>query len=240
MGDVGGLMKMFEENKVFDSSQELVKKLTTGKGSFSFRDMRDQFGNIMKLGPLSQVMSMLPNMGLNLSAANEKEGTNRIKRFLTIIDSMNEKELDGDNKAFNAQPTRIRRVALGSGSSELQVAELMEAFKPLQKMGEKLGEFAKMGIDPTKMGPGLVGQKGRQAQANMGQLASMFDPKMLAKMGGPGAIQKMMQSMTQGGGMGALANMMKGMGGMGGMGMPPGMMPPGMGGPAAGGKPGGK
>ncbi len=208
MGDITGLLSMLEEQKI--DQQELVKKIVEGKGNFSFKDMRDQFQNLMKLGPLSQVMSMLPNLGFNLNAANEKESTSRIRRFVTIIDSMNNKELECDTKLFTTQPSRAARIARGSGSSPKQVQELMDAFKPFQKVAEKLSQLTKSGIDPTKFGPGLVGQKGRQAQQNMQQLASMFDPKMLQRMGGAGNLQKMMQSLAQGG-MPNIPGMPKGM-----------------------------
>lgn len=228
MGDITGLLNLFEEQKLFEQ-KELVKKIMTGKGKFSFRDMRQQFTNITKLGPISQVMSMLPNMGFTMNAANEKESTDRIKRFITIIDSMTEAELEEDTALFSKQPTRTKRITRGSGSTEGQVQELMAAFKPFQKVASKLSELSKMGLDPSKMGSGLAATHGRQAQMNMNQIASMFDPKMLAKMGGAGNIQKMMQSMSQG----VMPNI---------PGMPKGFqMPPGMGFPGMmGGMPGGK
>ena len=45
------LMEMFKEEKLFDQ-KELMKKLTEGNGRFTFRDMYEQFQNLLKLGPL--------------------------------------------------------------------------------------------------------------------------------------------------------------------------------------------
>lgn len=77
MGDIGGLLKMFEEEKMFEQQgvcpvllcfrcssvidgcsprtwpvlSELFKKISEGKGEFTFRDMYEQFQNLLKLGP---------------------------------------------------------------------------------------------------------------------------------------------------------------------------------------------
>lgn len=69
----------------------------------------------MKLGSINQFMSMIPGVGNSiLDKNNEKESIRKVKRFLTIMDSMNDAELDG-----NAQltPSRIVRVARGAGAS---------------------------------------------------------------------------------------------------------------------------
>jgi signal recognition particle GTPase len=69
MGDISGLLNLFSEKKLFDQP-ELMKKLQSGNATFTFRDMYDQFQNLLKMGPLSQVMNMLPNMGLNMTPGN--------------------------------------------------------------------------------------------------------------------------------------------------------------------------
>lgn len=67
------------------------------------------------MGSINQFMSMLPGIGNNiLDKNNEKESIRKVKRFLTIMDSMNDKELD------NITPlnqSRIVRLARGSGTS---------------------------------------------------------------------------------------------------------------------------
>jgi len=115
MGDISGLLRMFEENKVMESSEQLVKKMVEGK-KFTFKDMRDQFSAIMNMGSFSQILSMLPNMGLKFTAENERDTTAKFKQFLTITDSMNETELNSDDKIFAPELKEERKGNLVSVS----------------------------------------------------------------------------------------------------------------------------
>lgn len=191
MGDIGGLLKLFEDEKVFDQQQQaaLIQKITSGEESFTFRDMYEQFQNLLKLGPLGKVMSMIPGFANLMGKGKEQESVDRIKRFLCIMDSFTPAELDSDNKIFNTQPTRVTRIAKGSGRSIREVQEVLDTFKPFKKVAEKLKTFSgKGGMDPKKM----MGTTG------MRNMASMFDPKMIQKMGGMQNIQKMMQQFGNG------------------------------------------
>jgi len=66
------------------------------QGKFSLRDMRDQFSSVLNMGSLSNVVSMIPGFNANMiPKGQEKESTDRIKKFLYMMDSMTDKELDG-------------------------------------------------------------------------------------------------------------------------------------------------
>ena len=91
MGDMKGLMETFVETGVLDNQEEVVKKFA--QGQFSLRDMREQFSNVMKMGNLSQVVSMIPGMSFLMPKGKEREGENNIQMFMTIMDSMSEDEL---------------------------------------------------------------------------------------------------------------------------------------------------
>jgi len=218
MGDISGLLNLLDEEKVFDapSQQELYKKITEGTGDFTFRDMREQFQNLLKLGPLGKVMSMIPGLGQVLKdKGKEQESTARMKRFMTIMDSFTAAELDGDGKLFNTQPNRLKRIARGAGVSVNQVSEVLETFKPFKKVASKMKGLGK-GMDLSKMSkPG-----GKMPNLNARQLSSMFDPRMLQQMGGVGNIQNMMKKFASGGM--NIPGMPGGMGGMPGMGDMPG------------------
>ena len=58
-------------------------------GIFTLRDMYEQFQNILSMGPLSKVMSMMPGFPSEMAEAAEQEGGKRMKRFMAIMDSMN-------------------------------------------------------------------------------------------------------------------------------------------------------
>jgi len=216
MGDISGLLNMLEDEKLFDqaSQQELYKKITEGTGDFTFRDMREQFQNLLKLGPLSKVMSMIPGLGGIMGKGKEAESSARIKRFMTIMDSMTAGELDGDNTVFNKQPTRLVRIAKGAGVSVRAVHEVIETFKPFKKVAQKMNKLGPQGMD--RMMKGASG-RGNPA-ANMRQLAGMFDPRMIQQLGGMGNLQNMMKKFASagggpGGGGGSMAELMKSMGG---------------------------
>lgn len=212
-GDISGLLNLFEERNMLESQQELVKKLTQGTGDFTFRDMYAQFENLTKMGPLSQVISMIPGLNNVFGSGRDADAAARIRRFMIMMDSMTEQELDGNDKIFSQQQRRLDRVARGSGCDRGQVDGLMNTFKPLKqifsKMKELTGGGSKGGMDPRKL-------MGKSGQLDMRKMASMFNPQMIQQMGGMGNLQKMMQQFGDMD-MGAMAQQMGGMG-LGGMG----------------------
>ena len=109
------------------------------KGEFSLRDMRDQFSSVLNMGPLSQVVSMIPGLSSNLiPKGREKESTARIKRFLCIMDSMTDEELDCIKPMSDL---RLLRIAKGSGCRPEEVAFLLEEHKKFAKMVEQFGKM---------------------------------------------------------------------------------------------------
>ena len=109
--------------------------------------MRDQFQSVLNMGPLSQVVGMIPGLNANLiPKGKEKEGTDRVKRFLFMMDSMTNDELDCV-KPLNE--TRIARVAQGSGTKVEEVNFLLEEYKKFQKMVGQMGKMNLAGKKPA-------------------------------------------------------------------------------------------
>ncbi|KAK5105862.1 hypothetical protein LTR62_001949 [Meristemomyces frigidus] len=224
MGDMQGLVEHVQSLKL--DQKDTMKNITEGK--FSVRDMRDQLQNIMKMGPLSKMAGMIPGLSGMMQGMDDADGQSKLKRMIYICDSMTVKELDSDGKCFVEQPTRMVRVARGSGTSVREVEELLTQ----QRM---MGNMAK------KMKGGLAGMQKAQQQVGGGgrggkdQMAAM--QKRLAAMGGAGGAG------GGGGGMPDMGSLMKMMGGgAGGGGMPDmsklmGMMGGGGGGAGGGGMP---
>merc|ERR1712139_632536 len=98
------------------------------KGVFTLRDLYEQFQNVMKMGPLGQVMQMIPGMSGLMSDGMEKQGTERLKRFMTVMDSMTSSELDnpkvffGANQQDKSLEQRRHRVARGAGCETKHVS----------------------------------------------------------------------------------------------------------------------
>uniref|UniRef100_A0A3Q2NW41 Signal recognition particle 54 kDa protein n=1 Tax=Fundulus heteroclitus TaxID=8078 RepID=A0A3Q2NW41_FUNHE len=139
MGDIEGLIDRVNELKL-DDNEELIDKLKHGQ--FTLRDMYEQFQNIMKMGPFGQIMGMIPGFGTDfMSKGNEQESMARLKKLMTIMDSMNDQELDSKDgaKLFSKQPNRIQRVARGSGVATRDVQELLTQYTKFAQMVKKMG-----------------------------------------------------------------------------------------------------
>lgn len=199
MGDMQGLVEHVQSLKL--DQKETMKNITEGK--FSVRDLRDQLQNIMKMGPLSKMAGMIPGLSNMMGSMDDEEGSMKLKRMIYICDSMTTKELDSDGKLFVEQPTRMTRVARGSGTSVREVEELLTQQRMMAGMAKKM----KGGMANMQKAQGAVGGANRQQQ-----MAAM--QKRLQSMGGAGG---------GAGGMPDLNSMMKMLGGAGGAGGMPNM-----------------
>ncbi|VVC42012.1 Hypothetical protein CINCED_3A000329 [Cinara cedri] len=207
MGDIEGLIDKVNELKLEDN-EELIEKIKHGQ--FTIRDMYEQFQNIMKMGPFSQIMGMIPGFSQDfLSKGSEMESMARLKKLMTIMDSMNDGELDHRDgaKLFTKQPGRIIRVSQGSGVTEREVRELISQYTKfagvVKKMGGikglfKSGDMSK-NVNPSQM-----------AKLNQ-QITKMMDPRVLQQIGGMPGLQNVMRQLQQGAG-GGLGNLMGGLG----------------------------
>eukprot|EP01066_Platyproteum_vivax_P015560 Platyproteum_vivax@DN6861_c0_g1_i1.p2 len=186
MGDLSGLFETIKEIVPMDKQPELMNRLA--QGVFTIRDMKEQFQNVLNLGPISKVMSMIPGFNQSLlTKGSEQEGVKRVKGFMTMMDSMTDQELDGE-KALNAG--RVHRIAKGSGHFVHQVTELMEEYKRFSKL---VGKMGKIGL--TKGGGPDVQQMMRNPGQMMQKLNKVMDPKMLQQMGGAGNMVNLMKEM---------------------------------------------
>ncbi len=206
MGDLRGLMNELTDTTDFmEKTPQMLERFK--KGLFTLRDMNDQFENLQKLGPIDRIMSMIPGLPQGLiPKGKEKEGILRIKRFLYMMDSMTNDELDGK---VDITESRMIRVARGSGTSVNEVYELLRYHKQMEQM------IGKMGKSKLLSSEGNLKNLQRNPQAMMQQLAKTIDPRMINQMGGMNNLMNMMKQM--GGGMG--------LPGMGGPGMGAGGMP---------------
>ena len=108
MGDIKGLFEKVQEVISKENQEKLAKSIS--KGQFTLRDMRDQYTSVMKMGPLDKVMNMIPGIGnVKLPEGSEKEASKKIKRFLCIMDSMTDAELDCKAKIDDSRIKRIAR-----------------------------------------------------------------------------------------------------------------------------------
>ncbi|ETN69375.1 signal recognition particle protein SRP54 [Necator americanus] len=199
MGDIAGLVDMVNDIGIKDN-EELVSRLK--HGLFTLRDMYEQFQNIMKMGPFSQIMSMIPGFGPEfMTKGNEKESVGRLKKLMTIMDSMSDTELDHPkaSELFTKEPGRVIRVARGSGTTQAEVRDLLSQYKKFADMVKKMGSIkglfsGKNGdINPKNVNPAQMMKLNQQ-------MAKMMDPRVLQQMGGMGGLQNMMAQLQKAGG----------------------------------------
>ncbi|XP_011314020.1 signal recognition particle 54 kDa protein [Fopius arisanus] len=207
MGDIEGLIDKVNELNL-DDNEELLEKIKHGQ--FTLRDMYEQFQNIMKMGPFSQILQMIPGFSQDfMSKGTEQDSMARLKRLMTIMDSMNDAELDSRDgaKLFSKQTGRITRLARGSGVTEKEVKDLIAQYTKFAAVVKRMGGIKGLfkGGDMTKN----VNQI-QMAKLNQ-QMAKMMDPRVLHQMGGMSGLQNMMKQIQQGAG--GLGNLMGGFGG---------------------------
>ena len=98
MGDLEGLITTVGELGLDKNNEQLMKKIQHGE--FTLRDMYEQFTNVMKMGPMSQIMGMIPGFSQDfMTKGCEQESQGKLKRLMTIMDSMNDRELDDSDGA---------------------------------------------------------------------------------------------------------------------------------------------
>lgn len=85
-----------------DRQKEMATKLQQGK--FSIRDWREQLSNMMNMGSLSKITSMIPGMSGMMEDGGEEEAASKLKRMIFITDAMRADELDSDGLIFVSIP----------------------------------------------------------------------------------------------------------------------------------------
>ncbi|KTW29755.1 signal recognition particle protein SRP54 [Pneumocystis carinii B80] len=134
MGDVQGFMEHLQSLKL-DQSKDTLKNIE--KGIFTIRDLRDHLGSIMKMGPITKLLSMVP--GTSQMMDGIEGSSKKFKKLIYIMDSMTEKELDSDGKIFITQPSRITRIAMGSGTSVSEVRGLLSQHLIIAGIAKRVG-----------------------------------------------------------------------------------------------------
>jgi signal recognition particle subunit SRP54 len=155
MGDVLSLVEKAQQNVDQEKAQELVRKLR--EDSFSLDDFREQLRQLRKMGPLDQIMGMLPFGKMLKGAPAELDGEQAdLARFDAIISSMTPLER---TRPEVISGSRRQRIARGSGTSVQDVNRLLKQYAQLRKMMKqfkgmegKLGKLKGLPGFPTLRG----------------------------------------------------------------------------------------
>ena len=146
MGDVLSLIEKAQENFDEKKAYELEKKMRTQQ--FTFNDYLDQMQQIKKMGPLNQILGMLPGMNNKaMKQFDESEGEKKLVQIEAIINSMTLKERN-DPAIING--SRRKRIAAGSGTTVQEVNKLLKDFEGIRKMFKMMSETGKIGSKKLK------------------------------------------------------------------------------------------
>ena len=136
MGDIVGLVERAAEAIDEDEARRMEEKMRTA--SFDLNDFLAQFKMIRKLGPLENILGMLPGMS-NIKGFSVDES--QMKRVEAIVLSMT---LDERTNPDILNARRRQRIARGSGVSVSEVNDLIQRFGQMRKMMKDMGKFKKM------------------------------------------------------------------------------------------------
>jgi signal recognition particle subunit SRP54 len=143
MGDVIGLVEKAAEAVDEEEAARLERKLRTA--SFDFNDFLAQFKMMRKMGPLENILGMLPSMS-NVQGLSVDE--KQLKRTEAIVLSMTSEERTRPD-ILNAR--RRQRIARGSGSTVTEVNDLLRRFGQMRKMMKSAGKMKKMMAQMARM-----------------------------------------------------------------------------------------
>lgn len=134
MGDVLTLIERAEAAFDEEQAERMERKLR--EASFDLEDFLEQFQQVRQMGPLSQILEMVPGMGRMTNEISPEVTDRQFKRIEAIILSMTPEERRHP-RILNA--SRKRRVARGSGTTVQEVNALLKQFRQMQQMMKQLG-----------------------------------------------------------------------------------------------------
>ena len=139
MGDVLTLVEKAQDAVDEKKAEALAQKMR--KNAFTLTDLLDQMKQIQGMGPLGQVLGMIP--GVKVNDEDAQRGEKEMKKMEAIIFSMTPAERD---KPSIIDPKRKRRIAAGSGTRVEDVNRILRQFEQMQKMVKTLNSKKGRGI----------------------------------------------------------------------------------------------
>jgi signal recognition particle subunit SRP54 len=178
MGDVLSLIEKAEEAIDEGEAEQLEEKLR--KNQFTLDDFRKQLRTIRKMGPLENLLGMIPGMGGMKQLAENKPDEKQMNRVEAIISSMTAEERR-DDSLING--SRRKRIAKGSGTTVEDVNRLLKQFGEMRRVLQMLGQGGMAGLAKNM---GKMGQPGARQQP----MPQGFGPAKKRKKGGPWGLIK--------------------------------------------------
>jgi len=139
MGDIVSLVEKAQDTIDMEAAEKMQEKIL--KAQFDFEDFLEQIQQIRKMGPLENLMGMIPGVGKAMKGISIDEKD--VNRMMAIVQSMTTEErrnprlIDGSRK---------KRIAVGSGNSVQTVNQLLKQFATMQKMFNNMNKMKFKGM----------------------------------------------------------------------------------------------
>jgi signal recognition particle subunit SRP54 len=161
MGDILTLVDKAQKNFDEKEANKLAEKIQ--ENSFDFNDFIAQMDQVTSMGPMEDLLKMIPGMANNPALKNFKMDPKDVAHMKAIVMSMTEQErVEPD--VLN--PSRRRRIAAGSGRPVLEVNRLIKQFNASKKMMNQMTKGNMSGMEQM-MGGGVKGRLGKMAMNRM-------------------------------------------------------------------------
>ncbi|WP_297815628.1 signal recognition particle protein [uncultured Lactobacillus sp.] len=159
MGDMLTLIEKAQQDYDAKEAEKMAQKMR--ENTFDFNDFIDQMDQVQKMGPLDQIIKMIPGMANNPALKNIQIPEKQIAHMKAIVYSMTPAERQ-DPDLLN--PSRRRRIAAGSGVGVVEVNRMIKQFKQSKKMMQKMTSGNMKGLENL---PGMNSPMGKMAMRSM-------------------------------------------------------------------------
>lgn len=136
MGDMLSLIEKAQLNIDTDKAKEMERKMRNAE--FTFEDFLEQMDQVKKLGPIDQIMDMIPGMGKMKQAKDLKVDDKQMGRIEAIVYSMTTEEKRNPDMINHS---RRKRIATGSGTSLAEVNRLIKQFDEMRRMMKQFSDM---------------------------------------------------------------------------------------------------
>ncbi|MDH4334935.1 MAG: signal recognition particle protein [Chloroflexota bacterium] len=151
MGDILSLVERVQENVDQEEAERVAQRFMESR--FTLDDFRSQLAQVKKMGPIGQLIGMIPGAGHLAGEAQQAVDDGQLRRIEAIIDSMTPAER---RRPEIIKASRRRRIATGSGTTTADVNRVLKQFGEMQRLMRQFG-----GGRLSRQGGGLGGLLGR-------------------------------------------------------------------------------
>jgi signal recognition particle subunit SRP54 len=136
LGDLEGLLERVSMYQTPEEQKKIIEDVLTGK--IDMKTIYAQIRQVRRMGPLSKILKMIPGFSLQLPGEEQVKLTEKkMDKWIAIIQSMTYEEFEKP-ELIEKEKTRLRRIAMGSGTTTDDVKELVEYYKQLKKISLQL------------------------------------------------------------------------------------------------------